>query len=81
MDAMVGPSLSLVGFTAGAAVLFILYWIKSHCPLCFKSWSQTNERTIPASPEGKQLQEWQCSCCGHVDWIEAGRRFALPTSF
>ena len=79
MEAFVGLSLSLVGFVAGALLLFILYWIRTHCPLCFKSWAKKS--TIRVGSKSDRIQEWQCECCGHAEWLQVGRRFSLPTSF
>jgi hypothetical protein len=61
--------------TVFGVLLFILWWLKWHCPLCSKRWGPTGG-TQPSGWMGgrsAQMVEWKCPQCGHTDWIKTDR--------
>ena len=61
-------------FVAAIGIGFaVLYWLKTHCPMCNKRWGPTGEIRSGGYMGGKTayLKEWRCESCGHTDWIKS----------
>jgi hypothetical protein len=54
-------------------MLWLLQWLKSHCPACRKPWRETGQLQDGGLMAGRRayLKEWHCSACGQSAWIKS----------